>query len=91
MPTAGVWRPVFLALASVFADELVELFDLRRDDEEPFVEDVELVEVVVAVDVFGWYFVARAERREVAVLPAPVPGEKLGVEKFGEKPRANPP
>ncbi len=54
MPTAGVCRPVFVALASVFFEELVELFDLRRDDdEEPFVDDVELVEVVDAVDVFG--------------------------------------
>jgi len=79
VPTEGVCRPVFVELVGVFVEEPVELFDLWRDDPEPFVEDVELVDVVDAVDVFAKFFEVRAARREVEGLLVPVPGEKLGV------------
>jgi hypothetical protein len=53
VPTAGVCRPVFVALAGVFVAELAELFDLWRDDPEPLVEGVELVDIVDAVEVLA--------------------------------------
>lgn len=79
VPTAGVCRPAFVALAGVFVAELVEVFDLWRDDPEPLVEGVELVDIVDAVEVFAKFFEARAERREVEEVLVPVAGEKLGV------------
>ena len=48
VPTAGVCKLVFVALVGVFVEELAEVFDLWRDDQEPFVEDVEFVDVVDA-------------------------------------------
>jgi hypothetical protein len=44
---------VFVALVGVFVGELADAFDAWRDDQEPFVEEVELVDVGEAVDVLA--------------------------------------
>lgn len=86
MPTAGVRRLVFAALVG----EEAELLDLRRDDREPFVEFVELVDVAEAFDVLAVLFEPRVARRVVVGPLDPEPVEKPGLNEPAPEPRANP-
>jgi hypothetical protein len=79
VPTTGVCKLVFVAFVGVFVEELAELFELWRDHQEPFDEEVEPVGVVEAVDVLAKLFDLREARRGVVGLLVPVADEELGV------------
>lgn len=81
---------MLVAVFDVLVGELAEVFDLWRDYQEPFVEDVEFVDVVEEADVLAYRLDRRPARGEFDGLLIPMPGEKLGVKEPAPKPPAKP-